>query len=73
MKQVVYQSVVYKEGKYYVDQCLNVDVSSFGKTEQEAIANLREALELYLEDAPIIDTTTVVEYPTVHALRLQHA
>jgi predicted RNase H-like HicB family nuclease len=73
MKQVVYQSVVYKEGKYYVAQCLNVDVSSFGKTEQEAIANLREALELYLEDAPIIDTTTVVEYPTVHALRLQHA
>ena len=72
MKQVVYQSVVYKEGKYYVAQCLNVDVSSFGKTEQEAIANLREALELYLEDAPITDTNTVVEFPTVHALRLQH-
>ena len=72
MKQVVYHSVVYKEGKYYVAQCLNVDVSSFGKTEQEAIANLREALELYLEDAPITDTNTVVEFPTVHALRLQH-
>jgi len=73
MKQVVYQSVVYKEGKYYVAQCLNVDVSSFGKTEQEAIVNLQEALELYLEDAPITDKNTVVEYPTVHTLRLQHA
>lgn len=33
-------------------QCLNVDVSSFGKTYEEASKNLEEALELYLEDAP---------------------
>ena len=43
---------VYKEAPYYVAQCLNVDVSSFGNTVEEAIANLKEALELYLEDAP---------------------
>ena len=73
MKQVVYQSVVYKEGKYYVAQCLNVDVSSFGESEQEALTNLQEALELYLEDAPNSAITTSVEHPTVHTLRLQHA
>jgi predicted RNase H-like HicB family nuclease len=73
MKQVVYQSVVYQEGKYYVAQCLNVDVSSFGQTEQEALANLREALELYLEDAPTNITSITVERPTVHTLRLQNA
>ena len=39
--------IVQKEGKYYVSQCLNVDVSSFGKTVQEAIFNLNEALALY--------------------------
>jgi predicted RNase H-like HicB family nuclease len=72
MKQTIYQSVVYKEGKYYVAQCLNVDVSSFGDTEQEALANLQEALELYLEDAPTT-TSTAVEHPTVHTLHLQHA
>ena len=44
--------VVWKEGKYFVSQCLNVDVSSFGKTYEEALKNLNEALELYLEDAP---------------------
>lgn len=33
-------------------QCLNVDVSSFGKTYEEALKNLQEAVELYLEDAP---------------------
>ncbi len=73
MKRVVYQSVVYKEGKYYVAQCLNVDVSSFGESEKEALVNLQEALELYLEDAPSSPATTTVEYPTVHTLHLQHA
>ena len=44
--------VVYKEGKYYVSQCLNVDISSFGKTIDEAIVNLKDAAELYLKDDP---------------------
>lgn len=43
---------VYKEAPYYVAQCLNVDVSSFGDTVEQAIASLKEALELYFEDAP---------------------
>jgi len=43
---------VYKEAPYYVAQCLNVDVSSFGETVEAAIANMKEALELYFEDAP---------------------
>lgn len=42
--------VVYQEGKYYVSQCLNVDVSSFGKTIEEAVKNLQDALELYFKD-----------------------
>lgn len=46
-----FKSVVWKEGKYFVAQCLNVDVSSFGQTKKEALANLKEALELYFEDA----------------------
>jgi predicted RNase H-like HicB family nuclease len=43
---------IYREDKDFVAQCLNVDVSSFGATREEAIANLREAVELYFEDAP---------------------
>jgi predicted RNase H-like HicB family nuclease len=73
MKQSIYQSVVYQEGKYYVAQCLNVDVSSFGDNEQEALANLQEALGLYLEDAPKTAKATAIEHPTVHTFRLQHA
>ena len=55
------KNVVWKEGKYYVAQSLNVDVSSFGNTKKEALVNLREALELYLEDAPKGSTSTVEE------------
>ena len=42
--------IIYQEGKYYVAQCLNVDVSSFGESIEAARNNLQEALELYFED-----------------------
>ncbi len=45
-----FKYIIYKEGKYFVSQCLNVDISSFGETTDEAIENLKEALELYYED-----------------------
>ena len=49
MNQVV-KYCVYKEDDFYVAQCLNVDVSSFGETIEEAIFNIKEALALYFED-----------------------
>ncbi len=52
MTKVSLQHIVWKEGKYYVAQCLNVDVSSFGTTRTEALDNLNEALELFFEDRP---------------------
>ena len=48
MKKIKY--VIYKEGRYFVSQCLNVDISSFGSTIDEASTNLKEALQLYFED-----------------------
>jgi predicted RNase H-like HicB family nuclease len=42
---------IHKEDGFYVAQCLNVDVSSFGKSVEEAVSNIKEALELYFEDA----------------------
>ena len=46
---------VYKEPPFYVAQCLNVEVSSFGDSMEQAITNLKEAVELYFEDAPAGD------------------
>lgn len=48
MKQE-FTASIWREGDWYVAQCLEVDVASQGETEEEALANLREALELYFE------------------------
>lgn len=42
--------VIWKEGKYFVSKCLNVNISSFGDSIDEAALNLKEAVELYFED-----------------------
>jgi predicted RNase H-like HicB family nuclease len=72
MKTLNLQSVIYQEDKFWVAQCLNVDVSSFGDSEDEALVNLKEALELYFED---IDQPEISEVgrPEVKGLTLQSA
>ena len=39
-----------REGDWVVAQCLDVDVASQGRSEDEALANLGEALELHFEE-----------------------
>ncbi len=72
MRKIDLKNVVWKEGKYYVAQCLNVDVSSFGKTRKKALSNLDEALELYFE---YVKATRIpkVEKPEVVDLVLTNA
>jgi predicted RNase H-like HicB family nuclease len=41
--------VVWKENSEFVAQCLNVDVSSHGSSFDEAIKNLKKAVELYFQ------------------------
>ena len=43
--------VTWQEDGAFVAQCLDVDVASEGDTQEESVANLKEALELYFEDA----------------------
>ena len=50
MKTETFTASITLEDKWFVAQCLEVDVASQGKSEDEAINNLREALELYFED-----------------------
>jgi predicted RNase H-like HicB family nuclease len=42
--------VIYRDGDDWVGQALNVNVSSFGETPEEARDSLSEALALYFED-----------------------
>ena len=72
MRKINLKSVVWKEGKYYVSQCLEVDVSSFGKTKKEALAMLQDALELYFKDTPL-PKTLEVKNPMIASVKLQYA
>ena len=46
-------ATVTRDGDWYVARCLEVEVASQGETIEAALANLREALELYFEDQPV--------------------
>ncbi len=70
--KVSLKNIVWKEGDFYVAQCLNVEVNSFGTTKDEAIANLQEALELYFEDIPLTQATNI-ENPEIISTELEHA
>jgi predicted RNase H-like HicB family nuclease len=47
-----YTAVLHKEGDLYVADCPEIGTASQGATIEEAIANLKEATELYLEEFP---------------------
>ena len=47
MKRTFTASITH-EGDWYIAQCLEFDVASQGETAEEALANLGEALALYL-------------------------
>jgi len=44
---------LHREEDWYIAQCLEVDVASQGRTIDEALANLAEAVELYLGTASV--------------------
>lgn len=44
-----YTAVLVKESEWYVARCLEIGVTSQGRTVEEAQRNLQEAVELYIE------------------------
>lgn len=63
-----FSASVWREGDWYVAQCLELDVASQGRTEAEALENLREALELHYEPprATVVPRVTKIE-ADIHA------
>lgn len=57
MKQIY--AVVWKEDKWFVAKALEVEVTSQGRTQEEGLKNLKEALELYFEDQDNVKLTTI--------------
>ncbi len=51
-----FSAVLHKEENLYVAECPEVGTVSQGETVEEAVANLKEATELYLEEFPLEET-----------------
>lgn len=52
-----FTAIIRKEGDLYVAECPEVGTVSQGYTIEEAIANLKEATELYLEEFPLTEVS----------------
>ena len=58
-KTIRLTAVVWREGDWYVSECIELGVASQGRTEKAALRNLKEAVLLYLAD----DETGEVRWP----------
>lgn len=62
-----FSASVWQEGEWFIAQCIEVDVASQGESEEEALENLRDALELHF--APPVATIA----PHVRTLEVEVA
>jgi len=56
-----YAAVVWREGESYVSKCPELGVASCGDTFEEATDNLKEAVELYIENAKELNLLEDIE------------
>ena len=61
-------ALIWKEGKLFVAKAIEIEVASQGKTKKEAVVNLEEALDLYLEDKK---KSKVVRYSDLELIRVR--
>jgi predicted RNase H-like HicB family nuclease len=53
MTTITFSTVLHKEDDLYVAECPEIGTVSQGHTIEEAVKNLKEVTELYLEEFPI--------------------
>ena len=53
----IYTAIIERDGKLYVALCPELDVASQASTVEEATANLKEAVEFFLESASPAEIT----------------
>lgn len=61
-------AIIQRDGKWFIARSLELGVTTQGKTVEEAKKNLREAVELYLEDAPRGRRMLTKEVPLVTSI-----
>jgi len=57
MDTKVFTAIIHKEEDIFVAECPEIGTVSQGFTIEEALSNLKEATELYLEEFPVSDVS----------------
>lgn len=66
-----FTTIIFKEGKWYIARCVELGVTTQGKTVEEAQKNIKEAVELYLEDRPKAKQYLSKRAPFITTLELE--
>lgn len=68
-----FTTIITQEDKWYVARCVELGVVSQGRTIEKAQENLKEAVELYLEDQPKSKKYSLKKAPLITSLELTYA
>ena len=63
-------AIISKEDGEYVALCPELDVASQGDSIEEALANLKEAVELYLEDEKEVKVSEMTPFITTFEVKM---
>ena len=70
MKKII-QVRIFKGEKYYIAECLDLPVVTQGKTLDETAENIKQAIELQLENENLADWDILPDYSILANLELE--
>ena len=68
-----FTTIISQEGKWYIARCVELGVVTQGKTIEKAQENIKEAVELYLEDRLKLKRYLSKRAPLITTLELERA
>jgi len=68
-----FTTIISHEGKFFVARCVELGVVSQGRTVEDSQKNLKEAVELYLEDQPKNKKYLSQKAPLITSLEVNYA
>ncbi len=73
MKKRVILFRVYKGEKYYVAECLDLPIVTQGKTLDEVVENIKEAVEVHLKDENLEEMEISPDFSVLINMELEYA
>ena len=72
MKRII-QFRIYREEKYYVAECIDLPIVTQGKTLDEVVENIREAISLHLEGEDLEELGISPDFSVLINMELEYA